>query len=243
MRKTKTKSEGKGKASERSKSHGESRLVVSIKGAGSVDFVEIDSDLQRELKLANNRLNAKGRARWLLEFAYLDLSQLSQGARSDLSYEVYAFGLTDHPTSSVDAAMLHFAAHKTDDLNKLTEDFQKEARDRFDEAIAGGAWVFQYPEVSRHLRLFHQIKIPATTFTAQNFGVNRLLKIATDLLDKEQGKFGVCNNPRCQRPFVSQRKGRVKFCSPRCSAYVRVTEKLKRDREAQEKGTGHESEI
>lgn len=41
--------------------------------------------------------------------------------------------------------------------------------------------------------------------------------------------FCICQNRRCGEPFVSQRKGReaflgrVKFCSTKCSAYVRVT--------------------
>jgi hypothetical protein len=192
-------------------------------------------DLEREINLARDRLDTKGRARWLLEFAYLDLSQLSQGARADLSYEVAALGKTD---DLIGSAVTQLAALKPN-LTKLVEDFQKAVRERFDKARAGGDWIFTYPSEQKHLSLFKQLKIRATKISPrqlpETFGVDHLLKVATDLLEKDLEKFGLCQNPRCGRPFVAQRKGHVKFCSPRCSAYVRVTEKLKRDKEGENK--------
>jgi len=45
---------------------------------------------------------------------------------------------------------------------------------------------------------------------------------AFDLIDSKREWMGICGNPRCQRRFVSTRKGRAAFCSPKCSAYVRI---------------------
>ncbi len=61
----------------------------------------------------------------------------------------------------------------------------------------------------------------------------RLINLAFDLVKAEGERLILCNNPKCRRRFVSARKDRAMYCSPRCSAYVRVnkargkTEKLK----------------
>ena len=186
------------------------------------------ADLDRELELASERLDKKGRARWLLEFAYLDFSKLSQGARSDISFEVCAFGQTgDH----IGDVTLHLAM-RAGVLGKLVEDFKEAVRTRFDKAIAGENWVFEYPKIEKRLALFGKT-IVRTTILPGSAPLDRLLTVATDLLEKEQEKFGICGNPRCKRPFVSQRNRRIKFCSQKCSAYVRVTAKIERDKQKQ----------
>ena len=194
-------------------------------------------DLERELDLARARLDAKGRAQWLLEFAYADLSQLSQGARADLSYEVLAFGAQD----AVSLGVTLMGAFMVDDVAKLVESFQREVRERFDQARAGHSWTFTYPQREKEVSLFNRFAVSAEKVKPQKgtkVWIENLLAAATDLVEKDREKFGICENPRCKSPFVAQRKGRVRFCSPRCSAYVRVTNKIERDKKGARRERG-----
>jgi hypothetical protein len=180
----------------------------------------------RELPLATKRLNDKERARWLLEFAYTDLTTLSTGSRLDLQSEVYAFGLPTDPAGLTGDRL----SDVRNDLIVLTRDsdlvesFQKALRSRFDKAKTGHDWEWLQPERLKAFQLFVNVK-PALGHGGRSGsiadGVEHLMAVATDLLERERDRFGVCE--RCEQMFAAQRKGKVRFCSPRCSAYVRVT--------------------
>jgi len=193
-----------------------------------------ENDL-KETGLAAKRLDEHGRAAWLLDLAYLDLSALSQGQRADKQFEVYAFGLPrniaelkgDRLTDA--RALLDVLTH----AGKLVEDFQKQLHDKFEDTKKGHAWEWTHPERYASFTLFN-VKSTEGLGGRQRGGsmpaaVDHLMSLATELVERERDKFGICQSPRCGKPFVSQRKGRVKFsgkvqfCSTKCSAYVRVT--------------------
>ncbi len=66
--------------------------------------------------------------------------------------------------------------------------------------------------------------------------INLINVWAFDLVHAAGERLGVCKSPRCQRRFVAIRKGRAKFCSTRCSAYVRITNARKEAKGKIDKG-------
>src|SRR6266545_5807324 len=163
----------------------------------------------RELPLAIKRLNDKRRARWLLEFAYTDLATLSTGSRLDLQSEVYAFGLPTNLAGLTDDRL----SDVRNDLISLTRDpdlvesFQRELRSRFDKAAeTGHDWEYVQPERLKAFQLFVNVK-PALGHGGKSGsiagGVEHLMSVATDLLEREKDRFGVCE--RCKEMFVAQR--------------------------------------
>ena len=105
-----------------------------------------------------------------------------------------------------------------------------------------------HDEMKRVFDLLFAKKIWETTPPARsetigltNLGVTRpinmtplkpmeLLKLrAVELIRNEEERLNLCGNPRCQRRFVAAKKGRAKYCSPRCSAYVRIAKSRGKD--------------
>jgi hypothetical protein len=74
---------------------------------------------------------------------------------------------------------------------------------------AEGRIVFDAPE-------FYQVKYTGTYPGAVDF----LVDISWDLLTAEFERMRRCE--RCKKPFVEKRKGRARFCSRQCSAYVKL---------------------
>ena len=45
---------------------------------------------------------------------------------------------------------------------------------------------------------------------------------ANRIVERERDRFGICLDPRCRKPFGSERKNRGKYCSTRCASYVHM---------------------
>jgi hypothetical protein len=58
-----------------------------------------------------------------------------------------------------------------------------------------------------------------------------VLRVHLGVLVIRRDRLGLCGNPNCRRPFVAEKKGRGLFCSPKCSAALRIA----RFRERQKK--------
>ncbi len=191
----------------------------------------------RELGLAYQRLQAKGHARWLLEFAYLDLSKLSQGQYADIRFDVHAFALEKNPETwmadghpdwqiSADVSLMMLSPTVDD----VPAKFQDELRTRFEKAKQGEMWEWRYPSVEKRIMVFKSAQVGGLLTHHLPSLFDQLMSRATDVIEREFQKFGICENPRCRRAFVAQRKGKVRFCQPKCSAYVRVTARLKKQK-------------
>lgn len=200
--------------------------------------------VEKEIKLASGRVGTKpvDRLRWLLDFAEEDLAALSQGQLSDRGWEVAAILLPPDFQSRTDYTtgldLLTLTQPIRNGLTKrvpeqLVQKFHHQLKQGLDSLFKGPGWEISEPEKRKKLILIDpphygsavQVDIPRPE--------DRLIMATFNLFEAERGRWGNCGNPNCKRPFVTARKGRAMFCSPRCSAYVRVnkargkTEKLK----------------
>ena len=100
--------------------------------------------------------------------------------------------------------------------------FQDWLKEQFKQA-RGGSWTLD-PNLMPHrtIDLFH---VRARDESGDTYAIGPIaaLKVAADrIVEHERHRFGICLNPRCQRPFVAAIKKRGKYCSPRCASYVNV---------------------
>ncbi len=182
------------------------------------------------------------RLKWLLEFAYKDLNDLTKGRLVDLGWEVAMFGVNKKPDqipnerdSFMDLHILAGPYTPEEAMERrgmpltpsetLLRDFHSSMRNVFNLLFAGEWWEFKPPSAVHRIALSSikgrdgAVKADnAIALTADQILVSR----AFDLLKVEKGRLGVCQNLNCKRPFATLRKTIGKFCSPRCSAYVRV---------------------
>ncbi len=200
--------------------------------------------VEKEIRLANGRvgITAVARLKWLLDFAYEDLSNLSQGQLSDRGWEVAALVIDlDFRTSFAEGIQLIFSvldkSTPNDPTRKVSEHlirkFHDLLRQGVDDFFKGSGWKITEPERERRIGLTgppHHLRFMVVDGVRPE---DQLIIKAFNLFDTEVDRLGNCRNPNCKRLFVAARKGRAFFCSPRCSAYVRVnmargkTEKLK----------------
>jgi hypothetical protein len=112
----------------------------------------------------------------------------------------------------------------------LVKEFQTTMREIFTTLFSGEPWQFTRPARNEAVALTH-IK-PASgapwahnppAYTAEDI----LLMQVIDLIKAEWLRLRRCQNPQCNRHprFVAANKDRAQFCSPQCSAYVRVSKK------------------
>lgn len=192
---------------------------------------------KKDLKRAEKRMGDK--ARWLLDFAYKDLSRLTKKDVSDLSFEINAFamgekdaktwpekGIMDDPEMvySMYSSLLGAVGD-----GMLINSFQGELSKRFEQARQGRWWEYTFPAETRRFTVFKDVHPPGVHY-AQNSGsgfglLDRLMIRATRLIERERDRFGICKNRRCEKMFVAERKNRAKYCQPKCAAYVRVNKK------------------
>jgi hypothetical protein len=209
--------------------------------------------IAKELALAYGRINGAParRLKWLLNFSELNLDSLSEGHRANLRWEVVVFGLNKKP-DEMKGAFDIFPEYTmlTDKEDKgaslyLVRKFQTTMREIFDKLFSGKQWRFRRPVQEEAITLPHTMSKPASgskllevyyeaskehpvthnpiTYTAED-----LLSIQViDLIKAEWQRLRLCQNPHCNRHprFVAAKKGRAQFCSPQCSAYVRVNKK------------------
>jgi hypothetical protein len=194
------------------------------------------AQLQRDVRRADRRVGDK--AKWLLDFAYRDLSKFNKSEANDLRLEVLAFALSEYKpprefsTGIFEPLRYLFPHFSTAGLwsvqkNGLVNSFQGELRNRFDDCKQGRWWEYRRPAPIERFTIF-KVKSPEGSFYADHSREGEtahdiLLRIATDILKRERERFGICQNqPRCGKAFVSERKRRAKYCQPKCAAYVRV---------------------
>ena len=198
--------------------------------------------LPRELSLAGKRIGAGStkRMKWLLSFAYMNLDDLSEGQRSDLAWEINAFilpGKTNEFLASskpgiismnFDPKIVSAAAIPASDATVRTlQDFTKAGL----QAAFSGGWEFTYPKRTETITLDSRGSEKKVGLVFTGFfdipSLEQALKeifetTSFDLIKAEMDRLGICGNPRCRKPFVTEKKGKGRFCSPRCSAYVRI---------------------
>jgi hypothetical protein len=108
----------------------------------------------------------------------------------------------------------------------LMERFQRTMRAAFDKLFEGEQWRVTRPSHEEGIAIGVKDKTGALwaqnppSFTAQDL----LLIQAIDLIKAEKARLKRCENPKCPRNprFVAAKKTRARFCSAKCSAYVRV---------------------
>jgi len=194
----------------------------------------------KELKLAQGRVGLKpvDRLRWLLEFAHLDLTALSQGRLTDLGWEILGFVLPPNLEHLSDAKLQEVyncfyivtAPYSKDEIPKdgiervsdhLIRGFHPVLKNGLESLFATGRWEIAMRPITKVL-LFHPRGGAIGSSKTLPSPEELVLKIATGLIETEGRRLHLCNNPKCRRPFVSARTDRAMYCSARCSAYVRV---------------------
>ena len=203
-----------------------------------LNFSELNLDSLSEGRLAD--------LRWELVVFALNRKPEEMKGRFGIYYELTLLTLTvpvlkDMPSSEIEKA---FPKAETEEEYKkileareseerkgaslwLVKEFQTTMREIFTTLFSGEPWRFSRPVQPEALALTH-IKPKSgaewahnpPAYTAQDI----LLMQVIDLIKAEWPRLRRCQNPRCNRHprFVAAKKGRAQFCSPQCSAYVRV---------------------
>jgi len=194
--------------------------------------------LPRELLLGSKRTGETPikRVKWLLAFAYMNLDDLSEGQRSDLAWEVKAFMLPPNiaePVASSRTALSVllalnrvFVVNREEISDRTLQTFQEFARSGLQAGFFEGGWEFTYPKRTEKISLGLKVGDKSWPGGAGQFDFPSLKEIfetsSFDLVKTEMSRLGTCANPRCRKPFATEKKGKGQFCSPRCSAYVRI---------------------
>jgi hypothetical protein len=194
--------------------------------------------LAQEIKSANRRVGDP--AKWLLDFAYRDLSKLKRQAVTGIGMEALALAKAALPQKPLDQGDLAFPVHHDtlfsayskaglfrNESDQLLATFQRELRRRFDDCRRGEVWDFERPPLRQRFEVFtRERNSPRFYFSyAVAEPLESLLDMATTIVMRERERFGICANPRCENPFVAERKRRGKYCQPKCAAYVNVNKK------------------
>lgn len=199
------------------------------------------AQLKRDVKQARARVGDA--AKWLLDFAYRDLSKLDKKGVIDTGLEILAFAvdgyepLKEFSTGIFEPLPFLFEILGHDGLfvaqsNRLVDNFQREIRTRFDDCKLGRWWEYKAPAPVERFTVFrvmsldkhgHSMGFATHASNTNESTLDILLGTATKVVKREAERFTICQNQRCNSPaFVAERKRRAKYCSARCSAYVRV---------------------
>ncbi len=211
-------------------------------------MLERNPTFYRELGLARKRvgLESVDRVRWLLSFVDKDIGRISRGQETDLRYEILAFSSPPKPKSPQERQdstlfLLRSALHldkieasgkevtRDDRLSWLSiEEIHSRLKQKLDGFFSLKGWKIERPPITEEMifdpRHGTTMKIVSKQSRTPDL-INLIIIWAFDLVYSERERLGICKSPRCQRRFVALRKERAKFCSPRCSAYVRVSKK------------------
>jgi CGNR zinc finger len=187
----------------------------------------------KELVLAGERIGhtTVKRLKWLLSFIALDLDGLSQGKLSDLAWEAKAFVfppeipiqsiVTKHATDGYRTLLALIEAEPAERGAISLEKSQAFVRHAIESAFHGG-WEFTYPRRTEKVGLISK-EGEVTMLQFDITPATQAFEITVfDLIKAERERLGLCANERCRKPFVTEKKYKGRFCSPRCSAYVRV---------------------
>jgi len=202
--------------------------------------------IAKELELAYDRVTSipARKLRWLLEFAGLDLGALSQGRSADLGWELVFFGLNrrrdqlrDPFELFSDLATLTAVQTEEEAMERkrygyilfssgpspiFVSEFHSTIRGIFDTLFKGEYWEFRRPSPLERIVLHLKPGTPVKPQVSDFSGMGLLMIQTTDLIKAEMQRLKICQNPRCGRRFVAAKKTRARFCSSKCSAYVRV---------------------
>lgn len=203
---------------------------------------------KRELELARERVGPESvdRVRWLLNFVDKDIGRISRGQETDLRYEILAFSSPPNPKSPQERQdstlfLLRDALHldkieasgkevtREDRLSWLSiEEIHSQLKQNLDGFFSLEGWAITRPPITEIMSFNPRSGPTGKTFSKSGqipALINLIIIGAFDLVYAEGERLGICQNPKCKRRFVALRKERAKFCSPRCSAYVRVARK------------------
>lgn len=203
------------------------------------------SSYKREVSLARTRIGTGSieHMRWILNFAYSDLGNFSEGQKADLGWEMLAFASSldsKNPQARWDTSLLglHDSKHLHDlqgsgeqltTANRLSwlpiPDIHLLLRERFDNFFSGTGWVVTRQPVVEIIQFNPETKTTMKTMSKSSHQQNIIesfINLAFDLTTENGDHLGRCESPLCRRYFAATRKGRLHFCSPKCSAYVRV---------------------
>jgi hypothetical protein len=191
--------------------------------------------LPKELELASSRIGDSSvrRLKWLVNFAALGLDGLSQGQRSDLGWEIKAFLFPSDIQSAITkwggnygygyASLFALIVHEPLDRGAISvEKFQAFTKSGLESAFHHGGWEFTYPRRTEKVSLMSKEGEVAVLWFDRNSPTQAFEITVFDLIKAERERLGLCGNERCRKPFVTEKKHKGKFCSPRCSAYVRT---------------------
>jgi hypothetical protein len=194
--------------------------------------------LTKDIRRAERRVG--DRARWLLAFAYRDLSKLNRQGVADVGMEVLALAKTARSKKPFDAGDLTFPPYDdsmfswysqaglfTNEPDQLLVAFQQEVKKRFDDCRRGEVWEFERPPFRQRFEVFTRVRNLPRIYLGYPVAdqLESLLDAATTIVMNERERFAICANPRCGNPFVAERKRRAKYCQPKCAAYVNVNKK------------------
>ena len=155
---------------------------------------------------------------------------MSQGKLSDLAREAKAFlfpadlqsVITKHAADGYGVLLAMIEAEPAGRGSISLEKSQAFAKQGIESAFHGG-WEFTYPRRTEKVGLKSK-EGEVTTFQFDVTSADQAFEIALfDLIKAERERLGLCANDRCRKPFVSEKKAKGRFCSPRCSAYVRIS--------------------
>jgi len=172
-------------------------------------------------KRADRRV--KDSARWLLEFASINIDELSAQRSTELAAEMIAVTKREADEYLKTGVFDPFLNSPDMVKGSMMGRFQDWLKNQLKEAQAG-KWQLYDPNLMPHrtIDLFH---VRANDRTGDTFVMEPLDVFAMSvnrIVERERDRFGICLNPRCRKPFVAERKGRGKYCSQRCASYVHV---------------------
>ena len=184
----------------------------------------------KELRLAYSRIDSSpvNRFDWLLRFAYEDLSALSAGQRSDRIWEMLVFGANGAEPDDfgvdetyrrvfrlTDRGDASWSVWAKDLLNK----FQAAMKQNLDAYFSSDGWKHRKAANAETIWYisgdYRILKLPPPPFP-----LDVLIDVAFDLVKTQCERIRQCE--RCKKPFVEKRKGRARFCSRKCSGYVKL---------------------
>jgi hypothetical protein len=194
----------------------------------------------KELQLAYARVNGSPtrRLRWLLNFAELELADLSEGRLADLRWELVVFGLNKKPSQMAKDRKSHrefstlmqaspeefYGPSSNKGIQPAAmRRFHAFMRDAFETLFKGEFWEFHPPQPTKLIAIPHLVG-SLTRGNISAFGkADEFLQMrACELIEAEGDRLMICENKRCGKRFVATKKGRARFHSPTCSAYVRI---------------------
>jgi len=224
------------------------RIIKQNKKRGGKVNLPDSSSYKREVSLARTRIGTGSieHMRWILNFAYSNLGNFSEGQKADLGWEMLAFASSldsKNPQARWDTSLLglHDSKHLHDlqgsgeqltTANRLSwfpiQDIHRLLRESLDNFFSGRGWVVTRQPVVERISFNSETKTTMMTMSKpsrQQDIIERFINLAFDLTVENGDHLGRCESSLCRRYFAATRKGRLHFCSPKCSAYVRVARK------------------